>query len=273
MKQTVSQFPLGVFDSGLGGLTALRALTKCLPHEDIFYLGDTGRVPYGVRSEKTILQYTEQDLAFLMKKGVKAILCACGTVSAVSLPILQKDFPLPIYGVLAPAVNAALSATHSGKIGIIGTQATIQSGAYEALLRENRSNLSLTSIPCPLFVPLVENGRIHPGDVVIETIVAEYLAAFKDAKIDTLILGCTHYPLLEKVIGNFLGKEVTLISSGAQAAIAMAEDLKEKGLLNPSTVPGKKEYFVTDSAKNFSTLASLFLEENVAAEVSQVTLF
>ena len=273
MKQDAKNFPLGVFDSGLGGLTALNALKKVLPHEDILYLGDTGRVPYGVRSRQTILKYTQQDVDFLMQKGVKAILCACGTVSAVALPLLKQDLPIPICGVLEFAVDAALRHTKTGKIGIIGTQATIQSGAYEALLRKKRTDLLLTSRACPLLVPLVENGRTRPGDVVIETIVEEYLAPMKAANVDTLILGCTHYPLLEAVIANYLGAGVTLISAGKEAANAMVTDLAQKNLLRDETELGKKQYFVTDSVRGFVALASEFLEENIEGEVEKVTLF
>ena len=269
---TADNRPIGVFDSGLGGLTAMATLMQCLPGEDICYLGDTGRVPYGVRSRETIVKYTRQDIAFLLGLNVKAIVVACGTVSAVALDQIKPDYDLPIYGVLEPAVAAALQQTKTGKIGIIGTQATISSGAYERLLHAARPDVALTSVACPLFVPLVENGRVWPGDVVIETVVSEYLTPLKEAGVDTLILGCTHYPLLETVIGQFLGPSVSLISSGRAAAELVAGDLAARGLLRAETGGGLHRYFVTDSVAGFEKMASLFLRQDVSGEVSQVSL-
>lgn len=268
----INSQPIGVFDSGLGGLTAMRALMATLPGENICYLGDTGRVPYGVRSRETIGRYAQQDMAFLQSLNIKAALVACGTVSAVALPHLKETFPLPVYGVLDSAVEAALAQTKTGNIGIIGTQATIQSGAYERLLHQAQGGLTLTSRACPLFVPLVENGRIHPGDVVIETIVAEYLAPFCKAGVDTLILGCTHYPLLETVIANFLGGDVRLVSAGAAAADKMAQALGALGLLSAKSCGGIQRYYVTDRVEGFETLASLFLEQDVSGDVEQISL-
>ena len=264
--------PVGIFDSGLGGLTAMATLMGALPGEDICYLGDTGRVPYGVRSRETIEKYTRQDIKFLLSLDVKAIVVACGTVSAVALEQIRDCYPVPIYGVLEPAVNLALSATKNGRVGIIGTQATIASGAYERLLKSAGGNLRLISRACPLFVPLVENGRVHPGDVVIETLAEEYLAPIKEEKVDTLILGCTHYPLLEAVIGGFLGPDVTLISAGAAAAELVAGDLAQKGLLTENKTGGLHRYFVTDAVTGFEKLASLFLRQDVSGEVEQVSL-
>jgi len=264
--------PIGVFDSGLGGLTAMATLQKALPGEDICYLGDTGRVPYGVRSRETIEKYAREDMAFLEKLDIKAAIVACGTVSAVALDQIRGAYPIPMYGVLEPAVDAALQATKTGHIGIIGTEATIKSGAYERLLQAANPDAALISRACPLFVPLVENGRVNLGDVVIETIVAEYLKPFKDAKVDALILGCTHYPLLESVIAQFLGADVILISSGAAAAERVAQDLAEKSLLSDQATGGTHRYFVTDSVSGFEKLASLFLRHDVTGEVEQVTL-
>jgi len=264
--------PIGVFDSGLGGLTAMATLMRELPNEDICYLGDTGRVPYGVRSRETIQRYARQDMAFLLGLDIKAIVVACGTVSAVALEAIHTEYDVPIYGVLEPAAQAALQCTKTGRIGIIGTEATISSGAYERLLLAARSDLELTSIPCPLFVPLVENGRVYPGDVVIETIVAEYLAPFKDTDIDTLILGCTHYPLLEDVIARFLGSDVTLVSAGAATAKAVARDLAARDLLADRQTDGVRRFFVTDCAAGFTRLASLFLQQDVSNGVTQVSL-
>ena len=193
--------PIGVFDSGLGGLTTVRELCRLLPEEDIVYFGDTGRVPYGSRSRETIVKYARQDVAFLRTFDLKTIVIACGTVSTTALDVLAAENPIPVLGVVAPAARAAARATRSGSIGLIGTQASIRSGAYERLIRAENPAARVLAQPCPLFVPLVENGRFRPGDVVIETVAAEYLAPLKEAGVDTLVLGCTHYPLLEKVIG------------------------------------------------------------------------
>ena len=206
--------PIGVFDSGLGGLTAVRELCRLLPEEDIVYFGDTGRVPYGSRSRETIVKYAQQDVAFLRTFDLKAIVIACGTVSTTALDVLAAENPMPVLGVVAPAAEAAARATRNGKIGLIGTQATIRSGAYERLIHGENAGARMLSQACPLFVPLVENGRFRPGDVVIETVAAEYLAPLREAGVDTLVLGCTHYPLLEEIIGAYMGPAVRLISAG-----------------------------------------------------------
>lgn len=186
--------PIGVFDSGLGGLTAVASLRRILPEEDLIYFGDTARVPYGGRSKETILKYARQDVRFLRSFDLKAILIACGTVTTTSLPTLQSENDLPLVGVVEPTCRRAAMVTRSKRVGIIATQASIRSGAYEAVLRRLDPEIQVLGQPCPLFVPLVENGRIHPGDVVIETVVWEYLTPLLQAGIDTLILGCTHYP-------------------------------------------------------------------------------
>lgn len=249
----------------------MATLMQRLPGEDLCYLGDTGRVPYGVRSRTAIETYARQDISFLLELDVKAIVVACGTVSAVALEQIRSAYNIPIYGVLEPAIEAALAQTKTGNIGIIGTEATISSGAYERLLRAARPSVTLTSIACPLFVPLVENGRIHPGDVVIETVVAEYLAPLRAAGIDTLILGCTHYPLLEEVITRFLGPDVALISSGHTVAERVVQNLTEQNLLSAGQ-SGRRRYFVTDSVAGFEKLASLFLRQDVSGEVEQISL-
>ena len=272
MAEKSSDRPIGVFDSGLGGLTAMATLLERLPGENICYLGDTGRVPYGSRSRETITKYARQDINFLRGQNVKAIVVACGTVSAAALDQIRGKYDLPIYGVLEPTVAAALAHTKTGKIGIIGTEATIQSGAYARLLSAARPDALLTSVACPLFVPLVEHGRTRQGDVVIETVVEEYLAPIKKAGVDTLILGCTHYPLLEAVIGRFLGPDVVLISSGRAVAEQVAGDLAAAGLLTERQTGGNRRYFVTDSVAGFEKLASLFLRQDMSGEVEQVSL-
>ncbi|MCI6257302.1 MAG: glutamate racemase [Clostridiales bacterium] len=267
----MDQRAIGVFDSGLGGLTAVRELTRLLPGEDIVYFGDTGRVPYGTRSRETIIKYARQDVAFLRQFDLKAIVIACGTVSTTALDILAAENPIPVLGVVEPAALAAARRTRNGKIGLIGTQASIRSGAYERLIAGANPEARVLSRACPLFVPLVENGRVEPGDVVIETVAAEYLAPLKEAGVDTLVLGCTHYPLLERVIGAFMGPEVTLINAGAEGARAVASRLRELEELSDRP-RGSCRYFVSDGVEGFSRLASLFLQQDVSGEVSQVEI-
>ena len=249
--------PIGVFDSGLGGLTTVRELCRLLPEEDIVYFGDTGRVPYGSRSRETIVKYARQDVAFLRTFDLKAIVITCLTESTCVTS--------------APAARAAAQATRSGSIGLIGTQASIRSGAYERLIRAENPAARVLAQPCPLFVPLVENGRFRPGDVVIETVAAEYLAPLKAAGVDTLVLGCTHYPLLEEVIGAYMGPEVRLINSGAEGARAAADCLRERdALAGPGR--GSCRCFVSDRQEDFSRLASTFLGWDVAQAVEQVDI-
>lgn len=267
----MDQKPIGVFDSGLGGLTAVRELKRLLPQEDIVYFGDTGRVPYGSRSKETILKYARQDVAFLRTFDLKAIVIACGTVSTTSLDVLSAENPIPILGVVEPAAAAAARRTRSGRVGLIGTQASIRSGAYEACIARERPGTQVVSQACPLFVPLVENGRFHRGDAVIETIVREYLSPLKEAGVDTLVLGCTHYPLLEEVIGDFMGPEVALINVGAECARAVARRLEADGAL-ARRAAGTRRYFVSDRVEDFARLASIFLQEDVTGEARQIEL-
>ena len=264
--------PIGVFDSGLGGLTTVRELCRLLPGEDIIYFGDTGRVPYGSRSRETIVRYARQDVAFLRTFDLKLIVIACGTVSTTALEVLAQENPIPVLGVVAPAAAAAARATRNDRVGLIGTQASIRSGAYEALIHKEDPAAQVFSQPCPLFVPLVENGRFKPGDVVIETVAAEYLAPLKAAGVDTLVLGCTHYPLLEGVISAQMGPEVTLVNAGAEGARAAAARLAELDALSGREGGGTCRYFVSDRQEDFSRLASIFLGWDVTGAVGQVDI-
>lgn len=264
--------PIGVFDSGLGGLTTVRELCRLLPGEDIVYFGDTGRVPYGSRSRETIVRYARQDVAFLRTFDLKLIVIACGTVSTTALEVLAQENPIPVLGVVAPAAAAAARATQNDRVGLIGTQASIRSGAYEALIHKEDPAAQVFSQPCPLFVPLVENGRFKPGDVVIETVAAEYLAPLKAAGVDTLVLGCTHYPLLEGVISAQMGPEVTLVNAGAEGAWAAAARLAELDALSGRDGGGTCRYFVSDRQEDFSRLASIFLGWDVTGAVGQVDI-
>ena len=255
--------PIGVFDSGLGGLTAVRSLRQILPEENLIYFGDTARVPYGGRSRETILKYARQDVRFLQSFDLKAILIACGTVTTTSLDTLQKENTLPIVGVVEPTCRRALLVTKTKKVGIIATLASIRSGAYEAVLRRLDPEVEVIGKPCPLFVPLVENGRFRRGDVVIETVAREYLEPLKATGIDTLILGCTHYPLLTEVIADVMGPEVTLVSAGEESAFELKRLLKADGLRAEETRQGEAEFYVSDQPEDFERIASVFLQEDI----------
>lgn len=258
--------PIGVFDSGLGGLTAVRRMHEIMPEESIIYFGDTGRVPYGTRSPETVLHYTRQDVAFLRSFDIKAIVVACGTVSSVALETVAAEIDIPMIGVVWPACRKALEVTKTGRIGVIGTPGTIRSGSYERLLHRARPALEIYARACPLFVPLVENGRVQRGDIVIETVVAEYLADLKAQNIDTLILGCTHYPLLREVIGHYMGGHVQLIDPGAEAAD------HARRMLTPAAGRGETRYFVSDDPLSFRSLAGVFLRGEIADEVGRVEI-
>ncbi len=261
---------ISVFDSGLGGLTNVKELHKILKGENIVYFGDTGRVPYGTRSDDIILKYTLQDLRFLTSFPVKAIIVACGTVSSVALPKIKDRIDVPIIGVVEPACQKAVKITKNKKIGIIGTEGTIKSGAYKKKLLMEDETLKIYENACPLFVPLVENGYLESEATKI--IVKDYLLPFKEKGIDTLILGCTHYPLLTKVISEFMGDEVCLVSPGVETASYAKELLENKGLLNKSDTLGKTEYYVSDNVEKFSYLASMFLDDKVFENVKKINI-
>ena len=264
--------PIGVFDSGLGGLTAVRRLASVLPNEDIIYFGDTGRVPYGNRSRETIIHYAAQDVNFLRTFDLKAIVIACGTVSSIALDALAAEQPLPIFGVVEPTARRAAETTRNGRIGIIATQATIRTGSYEKIIARCRPEAVLFAKPCPLFVPLVENGRTRPGDVVIETVAAEYLEELKAQQVDTLILGCTHYPLLAEVIGNYMGPQVRLLDSGAEVADQVAAYLRRSGLAASPGRAGGCRWYVIYSVENFCDLASIFLGREITEPVERIDI-
>jgi len=263
--------PIGVFDSGLGGLTAVRQLRRLMPSEQIVYFGDTARVPYGNRSRDTLLQYARQDLRFLNRFDLKAVVVACGTVSTNCLLDLRRDSPLPVVGVVEPAVVRAAQLTASGKIGLVATRASVASGAYEQALAKINPDLEMQTLACPLFVPLVEEGRFRPGDAVIETVAREYLEPLRASQVDTLILGCTHYPLLSAVIGDVMGHDVQLIDVGAEAAGACRDLLVSQDALAGGQEGGVVCY-TSDRAVNFQRLASLFLGEDLTGKVVQVDI-
>lgn len=260
---------IGVFDSGLGGLTAVRELRRCLPGEDIVYFGDTGRVPYGPRGAETIQKYASQDSRFLLSHDVKMIIAACGTVSSVAAEVLN-GLPVPAIGVVTPAAAAAAAATKNHKIGVIGTAATIRSGAFQTYLQN--TSCEVFTQACPLLVSLVESGWIEPEDPVVSLTLSRYLAPLIEQGIDTLILGCTHFPLLAPAIRRLVGDEVTLIDTGKEAALSCRALLKEQALLSPQTVGGNVRFFVSDRPEGFSAVANMFLGETVPHDIRQVDL-
>ena len=259
----MDQRPIGVFDSGLGGLTAVHSLWRILPEEDLIYFGDTARVPYGGRSRETILKYARQDVRFLRSFDLKAILIACGTVTTTSLDILQAENDLPMVGVVEPTCRRAVLVTKNRRVGMIATAASVRSGAYEAALRRLDPEVTVFSKACPLFVPLTEAGRVRRGDAVIETVAREYLTPLKEAGVDTLILGCTHYPLLTDVIRDMMGPEVELVSAGEESAFELKRMLKARSLRADESRRGETEFYVSDRVEDFEATASLFLQEDL----------
>lgn len=267
----MSDYPIGVFDSGLGGLTAVKELLNVLPHEDIIYFGDTGRVPYGNRSKSTIKRYAMQDASFLLSQNVKMVIAACGTVSSVALD-LDNELPVPFTGVVKPTVRSAVKATKNGKIGVIGTTATINSNSYKKEIETLNKDILVISQDCPLFVPLVENGFISKDDEIVRLVIERYLKKLKDEKVDTIILGCTHYPIIKNAISYIMGDDITLIDSGKETACFAAEILKGLGLQTEKKEEGKCRFYVSDTTEEFSKYAELFLGRNVSHEVSRIDI-
>lgn len=263
--------PIGVFDSGLGGLTVVRQLLRQLPGEDICYFGDTGRVPYGSRSKEIIAKYARQDCRFLMGMDVKMIIAACGTVSSTA-PHVLAELPLPAIGVVESAADAAARATRNGRIGVIGTAATIRSDAFRRRLELDDPALRVFQRACPLFVPLVENGWIDRDDPVTRLAARRYLEPLAEQQIDTLILGCTHFPLLTDILSDIMGEGVTLIDAGREAAVACAGRLEESGALNRTKRRGFCRFYVSDRPEDFSRMAAMFLGREMDGEVETVQI-
>lgn len=262
---------IGVFDSGLGGLTAVKQLLNILPNENIIYFGDTGRVPYGTRSKETIKKYAIQDTAFLLSKNVKMIIVACGTVSSV-VPEFKDSLDIPFIGVVTPTSISAASKTKNGKIGIIGTTATIKSRSYYNELKTINKDLEIFEQDCPLFVPLVENGFTDKNDPIVQLAIKHYLSNMLNANIDTLILGCTHYPIISKAISNFMGNNLNLINSGYETAIYAKQILSSMDLLNNSKHKGNSSFYISDSVKGFSDFAKLFLGRDISDNVKKIDI-
>jgi glutamate racemase len=252
--------PIGVFDSGIGGLTVVKALRDRLPNETIVYLGDTARVPYGPKSPETVQRYALELAHMLMKKKAKALVVACNTVSSVALPLLTRKLPVPVIGVIEPGARAALQATRNQHIGVIGTRATIRSGAYEKALRVNDNNVRVSGRACPLLVPLIEEGLLN--DDITDRIIVRYLEPLLADGIDTLVLGCTHYPLLSPAIARALGHEITLVDSAQNCARAVEEMLDRQSSRSVSSSRGELHVALTDAADNFLNVARDALQLN-----------
>ena len=263
--------PIGVFDSGLGGLSTARELMNLLPSESIEYLGDTGRVPYGSRSREIINLYARQDEKFLLQKNVKMIVAACGTVSSVAADT-GNELPVPFLGVVDPAARAAAKATRIGRIGVTGTSTTIKSGSYEKALRKINPDFEVVSVDCPLLVPIVEQGYISPDDELTLIAAKRYLTKIRDFGVDTLILGCTHFPLISGTFRRIMGDDVTIISAGRAAALECVEMLKANDMLCDGSVPRTSRFYVTDRPDGFYKTADLFFNGGFDGEVSQVAI-
>jgi len=261
MKNDIKNAPIGVFDSGIGGLTVVKELIKSLPGEDIIYLGDTARVPYGTKSGRTVIAYSHGNTEFLISKGVKLLVVACNTASSVSLPSLKSEFDIPVIGVIEPGAKKAVSITRTGKIGVIGTPSTINSGAYKRAIEKIDPSVEVISRPCPLFVPLADEGWTE-GEI-IERIAEQYLTPIKETGIDVLVLGCTHYPLLKNTIQKIMGDEITLVDSAQQTAVQIRDVLTNEDLLNEKNSQSTREFYLTDVSDTFLSVAGRFLGENI----------
>jgi len=253
--------PIAVFDSGIGGLTVLNEIMEQLPGEDIIYLGDTARIPYGTRSKETVIKYVLQSFQFLMTKDIKAIVIACNTATALAMEEAQKEFSLPIIGVIEPGSKASISCTKNNTIGIIGTEGTINSGAYQKRIRGEVPDAEIIGISCPLFVQIVEEGWENSDVAYIAA--QKYLLELKEHNIDTLVLGCTHYPALRYTIGKVMGEGVTLINPAYETAKLTKSLLKEQGLLNEKLDGGTYKYYVSDDPEKFKRVGGNMIRKQI----------
>lgn len=259
-NRDIKNQPIGVFDSGIGGLTVLAEIEKLLPQENIIYFGDTARVPYGNKSQSTIRNFSVENILFLLEKKVKMVVVACNTSSALAINYLNNIFRIPIVGVIEAGANKALELT-GGKIGIIGTKSTIASKAYQNIIKKKKGKNKIVSKCCPLFVPLIEEGML--SGKITEKIVEMYLSDFKKLKIDTLVLGCTHYPLLKKEISKYLGG-VNIVDSAKEVANYTQEILAHFSLSCEKKIKGKKKFYISDDPASFIKLAKVFLKRKVS---------
>jgi len=260
---------IGIFDSGVGGLTVLKEVVRVLPQEDTIYLGDTARVPYGTKSPETVIRYSRQIARYLLSRDIKLLVVACNTASAVALSVLQQEFSIPIVGVIEPGARAAAAVTRSGKVGVIGTAATVGSSAYTKAIKRINPDIEVVTRACPLFVPLAEEGWVD--NEVARLAARMYLGDLRDHGVDTLVLGCTHYPILKEVIGEVMGPGVTLVDAAEQTALTVARILSEQELLRPKDENGNHHYYVTDIPAGFIRVGNRFLGWRLG-DVYQVNL-
>ncbi len=257
-------WPVGVFDSGVGGLTVAREIMRQIPNERIIYFGDTARVPYGSKSRETVTRYARQIVRFLQTKKVKAIVVACNTASAYALDALEEEIDIPIIGVVKPGARVAAETTRNGRIGVIGTEGTIGSGIYPQYIHQIDPNVQVTGKACPLFTPLVEEGLLQ--DPVTDEIASRYLSELIDIGIDTLILGCTHYPLIRSTVGRIMGEEVALVNPAYETAVELRGLLREKELLNPKAPAlgdNRYQFYVSDAADKFKRFANSIIKYGI----------
>ena len=261
---------IGIFDSGIGGLTVARSIMEKLPDENTIYFGDTAHLPYGTKSEKQIREYAVNDVTFLSRFSLKALVVACNTADSVAWEVLDEKFDLPIFGVIKPASRKAALSTVNNRIGIMATAATCRSGAYERFIHRYNPQAEVTAVPCPLLVPLVENSRYRKDDPVVQIILKEYLEPLQEKGVDTIVLGCTHYPLLMEAIRSLV-PQINVISSSEAAAEALYEGLTDKDLLREES-GGEHRYYVSDDAEHFHDNALIFLEKELVGDVEQVSI-
>lgn len=263
-EESMKHAPIGVFDSGVGGLTVVREIMRQIPNERIVYFGDTARVPYGSKSRETVTRYSRQIVRFLQLHQIKTIVVACNTASAYALDEIEKEVDIPMIGVVKPGAKTATEVTKNGKIGVIGTAATIDSKLYSKYIKQLNSDATIYGKACPLFVPLVEEGLWQ--DPVTDEIAGRYLSELIDIGIDTLILGCTHYPLIRSTIGRVMGEGVTLVNPAYETARELKEMLEEKGLINdkkPALGENQYQFYVSDTAEKFKNFANSIIKYGI----------
>lgn len=253
--------PIGVFDSGMGGLTVLKEIMGLLPAESIVYFGDCGRIPYGTKSKETVVKYTFQDIRFLLSQDIKMIIIACNTASAFSYDQVRNNFDIPVIEVIRPGSAAAVRETRNKRVGVIGTTGTINSGLYEKIIKDIDSSIEVYSRACPLFVQLAEEGWWEND--IARRIAEEYLLPLKEKKIDTLVLGCTHYPLLQKAISQVMGKEIKLVSSGQEVAKVVGQLITQRKINRDDSIKPVYRYYTSDSVEKFEELGSSFLGRKI----------
>ncbi|MCX8031353.1 MAG: glutamate racemase [Thermodesulfovibrionales bacterium] len=255
-----SDFPIGIFDSGIGGLTVLKEICKVLPYENIVYFGDTARVPYGIRSPETVTKYALECIRYLLNHKIKLLVVACNTASAISLKDIRENVKIPVVGVIEPGAKAAITITKNKKIGVIGTEATVKSGAYRKAITEFLPQAEVFELACPLFVPLVEEG--WTDDIIAYLIAEKYLKSMINKAVDTLVLGCTHYPLIKNVIQKIMGT-VCLVDSAIETSLTVSKILNDNNLLKDNSISVNKKFFVTDSPDKFIAVGERFLNDKI----------